>query len=88
MPTSIKTKLGLIIAIPIYISLAAIFIMGYIAFWAIVVILKFTGTLDALQFLFKFTKEKLVESELKNVLSKDDFSLIKNEKPKTNTNNN
>jgi hypothetical protein len=88
MSTSVKTKVGMLMAIPIYLSLASIFIVGYITFWLIVVTLKMTGTLNALEFLFKLTKEKLVESELKNVLSKDDFSLLKNEKPKTNSNNN
>lgn len=78
----------MLMAIPIYLSLAAIFIVGYITFWVIIATLKFTGTLNALEFLFKLTKEKLVESELKNVLSKDDFNLLKNEKPKTNSNNN
>lgn len=78
----------MLMAIPIYLSLAAIFIVGYITFWVIIATLKVTGTLNALEFLLKLTKEKLVESELKNVLSKDDFNLLKNEKPKTNSNNN
>lgn len=75
----------MIIAIPIYLSIAVIFLTGYVAFWILIATLKVTGTLNALEFLFKLTKEKLVESELKNVLSKDDFNLLKNEKPKTNT---
>jgi len=88
MSASLKTKVGMLMAIPIYLSLAAIFIVGYITFWVIIATLKVTGTLNALEFLLKLTKEKLVESELKNVLSKDDFNLLKNEKPKTNSNNN
>lgn len=71
MQTPLKTKIGLFIAIPIYVS---IMLTGLVIALSVIIMLKifnFLGVIDAIIFLLKKTEEKAKRYQIRKFFDPD-----------------